>query len=152
MNPTIAKRPKGFVIECIVAECMSRTESNYALLFKGLLESIVQRYRLSVDLGIVPQIPDPAVAGNYVTSNVTAEAFSGFYGKAKEHLAIIERAFEIGVSDPGKELESWHKVFGGRFPAAASQKSTELLSQAVAPTNLSFPNHPIQPQKPGGFA
>lgn len=152
VNPTISKRPKGFVIECIVAECMSQTETNYSLLFKGLLESVIDRYQWSISAGIVPFISDPAVPGNSVTSSTTFDAFSGFYNKAKAHLEIIKRALDLGDSDPEEELRLWRQVFGDRFPASKAHKTAELLSPAASSGTLSFPDHPIQPRKPGGFA
>ena len=33
VNPTIAKKPKGIVIECIVAGCMDKSETQYGELF-----------------------------------------------------------------------------------------------------------------------
>lgn len=151
-HPTVSKRPKGFVIECIVAECMSRNETNYAILFTGLLESIVKRYQWSVEAGTVPWISDPGVPANSVTSSMTADAFSGFYNKVKAHLSIAQRALQLSDSDPEKELELWREIFGIRFPASAAQKAAELLAPAVQPGAISFPDRPVQPRKPGGFA
>ncbi|HMN13616.1 MAG TPA: hypothetical protein PKD55_14960 [Bellilinea sp.] len=152
VNPTISKRPKGFVIECIVAECMSQTEANYPLLFKGLFEAIVDRYQRAVSGGTVPFIADPAVSGNSVTSSTTFDAFSGFYNKVKTHLEIIERALSIGDHNPEEELRLWRQIFSDRFPASETHKATDLLSPAASTGTLSFPNRPIQPRKPGGFA
>ncbi len=151
-NPTVSKRPKGFVIECIVAECISRSETNYAKLFIGLLENIVSRYSYAAASNTIPWITDPGVPTNSVTSGMTAEAFAGFYNKAKAHLAIAQEALQLSDSNPKKELELWREIFGQRFPASVSQKSSELLSAAVQPNALTFPDHPVQPRKPGGFA
>jgi len=131
---------------------MARNETNYVRLFTSLLENIVERYQWSVDAGVVPWISDPGVPANSVTSNITVDAFSGFYNKVKAHLSIVEEALQISDSDPEKELELWRKIFGIRFPASAAQKSTELLSAAVQPGTISFPGRPVQPRKPGGFA
>lgn len=152
INPTVSKRPKGFVIECIVAECMFQTEMNYPLLFKGLFETIVGRYQWSVSAGTVPFIADPAISRNSVTSSTTFDAFSGFYNKVKTHLEVIDRALSIGDHDPEEELRLWQQIFGNRFPASETHKATDLLSPAASTGTLSFPNHPIQPRKPGGFA
>lgn len=152
INPTISKRLKGFVVECIVAECMSRTEANYPLLFKGLFETIVDRYQWSISAGEVPSIADPAVSGNSVTNGTTFDAFSGFYNKVQTHLEIMERALDISDRDPEKELGLWRQIFGPRFPASEARKTAELLSQAASTGSLSFPDRPIQPRKPGGFA
>lgn len=49
--------------------------------------------------------------------------------------------------------EKWQKQFGARFSCnLAENKSDSLLSAAYKPANLTFPNRPISPRKPGGFA
>ena len=62
-NPTIAKKPKGFVIECITAECMNYSETYYGELFVQTLENIVNKYAVNVLLNTVPNISDPAGTG-----------------------------------------------------------------------------------------
>ena len=149
-NPTVSKRPKGFVIECIVAECMDPEETQYADLFIGTLERIVNQYALNIAIGSLPHIDDPGVPGNSVTDGTTFAAFEGFYNKAKAHAKLGRRAQK--EQDPDKALAMWRKIFGPRFPASSGSKSNSLLSDAVVPTGLTFPDRPITPRKPGGFA
>jgi hypothetical protein len=149
-NPTVSKRPKGFVIECIVAECMDFEETQYADLFLGTLEGIVERYAWYIDHGLVPSIDDPGVPGNSVTDGLTFAAFEGFYNKAKAHAELGRRAQK--EPDPDKSLALWREIFGPRFPASSQGRSKSLLSEAVAPTGLAFPDRPVTPRKPGGFA
>ena len=148
-NPTIAKKPKGFVIECIVAECMDRNETKYGELFVGTLESIVNRYASYINLGLVPHIDDPGVPGNSVTSGITFAAFEGFYNKVKAHAEIGRKA--LNETDEEKSLKLWRDIFGARFPASGTKKSESLLKSAIVPS-LTFPNRAIEPKKPGGFA
>lgn len=151
LNPTISKRPKGFVIECIVAECMDYQENQYADLFLGTLETIVSRYAVDVAYGRVPLIPDPAVPGNYVTTGMTFDAFEGFYNKAKAH-AELGRCAQA-ETDPVKSLTMWREIFGVRFPATEAANFNELLDAAARPQGITFPNRPIFPNnKPRGFA
>lgn len=150
-NQTVSRRPKGFVIECITAECMDYAETQYADLFLGTLEGIVERYALDILLKRVPHIDDPGVPGNSVTSGMTFAAFEGFYNKAKAHAELGRRAQE--EQGPDKELALWRQIFGSRFPAANGSKSQSLLSAAVTPNDLTFPDRPITPgNKPRGFA
>lgn len=149
-NPTISKRPKGFVIECIVAECMDYDESQYEDLFLGTLETIVKRYESNISFEIVPCIADPGVPDNSVTKGMTFAAFEGFYNKVKEHATLGRLAQQ--EKDEDKALEKWRKIFGYRFPSAATKKSESLLRAAVIPESLTFPNQAIMPKKPGGFA
>lgn len=153
-NRTSSKKPKGFVVECIVAECMDRSESNYAELFVGTMEEIVRRYDWDVFMERVPEIRDPAVPGNIVTRGMTFASFKSFYEKAQRHAELGRQAIE--EEDPDKELKLWRRIFGERFPSAksAATKSADLLSDAAVPgaSGLSFPDRPAGPRKPGGFA
>jgi len=150
-NPTVSKRPKGFVIECIAAKCMSYSEKNYPELFVGTLEGIVSRYALYTSLGLVPPIADPSVPGNSVTGRLSFDAFEGFYNKAKAHAELARRA--LLEDDENKALYLWRQIFGTCFPAGGQRAVAEsLLSTAAVPSPFTFPQHPIVPKKPGGFA
>lgn len=148
-NPTINKKPKGFVIECIVAACMDRNETQYGELFVGTLEAIVHKYAWHIGLKIVPHIDDPGVPGNSVTSGMTFAAFEGFYNKVKAHAELGRKA--ISETDEDEALKSWRQIFGSRFPASGTKKSESLLKNAFEPS-LTFPNRAVEPKKPGGFA
>jgi len=150
-NPTISKRPKGFVIECIVAECFDAEESDYERLFLGTLDTVIARYEPHIIAKTVPQIADPSVPGNHVTSGLTFDAFEGFYDKVKAHAEIGEMI--QAESDPEEELKHWRKIFGDRFPAAGgSAKADGLLEEAASVSPFSFPDRPVTPKKPAGFA
>ena len=145
------RRPKGFILECLVAQHMSLTETSYEALFVGLLEAIRDNYGYYVSMGTVPWLEDPGVPGNNVFSNVTADEFKQFYDKVKEQAAAARKA--KNETDDDKALELWRSVLGKLFPAAASQKS--LASSLVRPAvgaGLTFPAMPVLPNKPGGFA
>lgn len=147
------KKPKGFMLECITAECMDYEETQYADLFLGTLEEIVSRYAIYVQFGIVPTIADPGVPNNSVTSSLEFEAFEAFYNKAKAHAELGRRAQQLQESDPEKALQLWRKIFGERFPAPKStQKSGSLLGEALVPTGLHFPDRPITDKQNRGFA
>jgi len=150
-NYTISKRPKGFVIECLVAECFDSTESNYEKLFLGTLNTIVAKYEPYIADKIVPLIPDPSVLGNSVMTGLTFDAFEGFYNKVKAHSEIGKKL--SFVTDMEEELLLWRKIFGVRFPPASrTQQSKGLLQNAVSVSPFTFPDRPVSPKKPGGFA
>lgn len=149
-NRTISKRPKGFVIECMVAENMKYGEDSYENLFLDTLENIVNKYAINIILGTVPHISDPGVPGNSVTNGMTFDAFKGFYNKAKDHLEIGRGAQQ--EENPEEELKLWRKIFGERFPAAQNNTANSLLSSALTPGTIEFPNKPVKPNKPSGFA
>ena len=151
-NPTVGRKPKGFVMECIVAENMDYNQTNHAELFVSTMEAIVRKYDFDVFMGRVPFIADPGVPDNSVTYGMTFAAFQGFYNKAKKHAELGRHAIE--EEDPEKELKMWREIFGDRFLAhAAAKKAAGLLSNPLSPSGgLAFPDRPVTPREPGGFA
>ncbi len=149
-NPTVSKRPKGFVMECITAECMDVDKTHYGELFAKALDGVVSRYRMSVLLEQVPRIDDPGVPGNSVTDGMTFAAFEGFYRKAEAHAEKAREA--LSEQDLDKATTLWREIFGDRFPKVKSTKSAALLATAAAPRTALFPDRPVRPNKPSGFA
>lgn len=145
------KRPKGFILETMVAQLMDYRENSYEDLFRKLLESIAREYQWLTTMGQVPYLEDPSVLGNNVFSRVTPEEFKRFYDLAVEHAELSLRAQK--EQDPDKALVLWQRIFGDCFRKSAS-KSGNLLQTAVASTaGLTFPAHAVRPpNKPSGFA
>ena len=148
-RPTSSKKPKGFVVECIVAENMDRNEKHYGELFVGTLESIVSKYSTCVSLGVVPHIDDPGVPGNSVTAGMTAATFKSFYERAEAHAKIGREALE--EEDDEKATKLWRKIFGERFPKIENM-SKGLTAATSSVGAASFPDRPVRPNRPGGFA
>lgn len=146
------RHPKGFVLECIIAECMDNNETHFGELFAKTFDQIAFKYAGYITLGTVPMIGDPGVPGNSVTSNVTFEEFKSFYDLAKAHAAKANDSLKS--SDEPK----WREIFGSRFPTSGETKAASqgLLKTAVVPSVavplLEFPDRPVQPVKPAGFA
>ncbi|MBK6939276.1 MAG: nucleotidyltransferase [Planctomycetes bacterium] len=150
-NPTVSKKPKGFVLECFTAKSMSFTEKHYGELFVGMFESFVSTYAWHVSQGQVPFIADPGVPGNSVTGGLSFDAFEGFYNKAKAHAETGRKALD--EDDGDKALALWRQIFGDRFPKFGdAKKAVGLLTGATATESLTFPDRPIRPNKPDGFA
>ena len=144
------KRPKGFILETMVAKHMSSTEESYGTLFVEFLEAVRDNYGLHVLLGQVPFIEDPAVPGNNVFSNVTSSEFKTFYDKASKHAALAREA--MNEKDADTALEKWREVFGPCFPTANGSAKAGLVLPAIAGAGLSFPPTPVRPNTPSGFA
>ncbi len=150
-NPTIAKRPKGFMLEVLAAENMNRRETHYGELFVQLLEALVKRYEYEVSLGIVPSVADPSLPENNIMGGIGFTAFEGLYNKIKLHAAIGRRA--LSIEDQDKATAKWRQLFGDRFPKPPLRKSAGLMTPAPASAGLVFPDHPVRPpNKPAGFA
>jgi len=150
-NSTVSKRPKGFVLECFTADSMSFTEKHYGELFVGMLEAFVSTYAWHISQRFVPDIDDPGVPGNSVTKGLTFAAFEGFYNKAKAHAETGRKALD--EDDAEKAVALWRQIFGDRFPKFGdAKKAAGLLTGATATESLTFPDRPVRPNKPDGFA
>ncbi len=147
------KRPKGFIIEAMVAELMDYRENSYEELFAKLLEHIATEYQWLSASGQVPQLEDPSVEGNNVFSRVKPEEFKRFYDSAAEHAKLVRRAQR--EPDPDKALALWQRVFGDRFRRSAPKNGGLLRAVAASGggLGLGFPAKAVvPPNKPPGFA
>jgi hypothetical protein len=152
--PADLKRPKGFILECLVAQHMSCGEANFETLFVTLLETIRDAYAWTILLGQVPSLADPGVPGNNVFSAVKVDEFKTFYDKLSEHAMLARKA--RNEADDEEALKLWRQVLGPCFPTSASQRSVSavavsLLRPALG-VGLTFPATAAYPNKPGGFA
>ena len=133
------KYPKGYILERIVAENIDSTCDSYALHVFVLFNNIVNNYREIVRQGRIPFLPDPGNPKHNVAGRVEPEHFKVFYEKVSTALPAIRAAYE--EQDIVKSANLWRKIFGEAFPKPPSQV-----------TNASFPNRPVVPNKPAGFA
>ncbi len=147
-NPTISKDPKGFVLECLAADGMSTTEKHYGELFVGTLETVAEKYRSQAALELVPSVPDPSVAGQSVMSGVSGPAFKAFINKMADHAEKGRSA--LAETDGATATSAWRDIFGPRFPDLAGGQKSSLGPTPVPP--VTFPDRPVKPNRPGGFA
>lgn len=145
------RRPKGFILECLVSQHMSYSEQNYETLFVEALEAIRDSYGWYVDNDKVPYLEDPGVPGNNVFSSVTAAEFKTFYTAVSKYAALARQAKD--EDDQDKALKLWRDIMGPRFPEAGARKSEAAsLIRAAVGVGLTFPSAPVMPNKPAGFA
>lgn len=146
------RRPKGFILETLVAKHMDYKETSYEELFAKFLEAVRDEYMWTVQSGQVPHLEDPSVSGNNVFSRVKPEEFKRFYDMAEAHVTLVRRAQR--ETDVNKALTLWQQVFGDRFCKPA-QKASMLRPAVAASTGigLAFPAiAAVPPNKPAGFA
>lgn len=146
------RRPKGFILETLVAKHMDYKETSYEELFAKLLEKVCDEYEWMVQVGQVPYLEDPSVSGNNVFSRVKPEEFKRFYDMVNVHAKLVRRA--QSEADADRALTLWQKVFGDCFRKSA-QKASMLRTAAVASSGmgLTFPSIAVvPPNKPQGFA
>lgn len=145
------RRPKGFILETLVAELMDSKERSYEELVCKLLERVTQEYQVHATIGQVPYLRDPSVDGNDVFSRVKPEEFKRFYDVAAAHAVLARRAQR--ETDEDKALALWQRIFSDRFRKSAAKSSSLLRPAAVNVAPLVFPSQAIvPPNKPAGFA
>lgn len=146
------RRPKGFILETLVAKHMDYKETSYEELFARFLEAVRDEYKWIATSGQVPYLEDPSVPGNNVFSRVKPEEFERFYNMVDDHATRVRRAQR--EVDADKALMLWQKVFGDRFRKPVQK--TSMLRPVVAASagaGLTFPSVAVvPPNKPAGFA
>jgi SMODS domain-containing protein len=150
LHSTTGKHPKGFVLECIAAECMDFQETHYGLLFVKTLEGIISKYQPWMTLNQVPVVFDPGVPGSSLTRDISYQDFRSFYDLVQKHAEIARRALYEENTDEMTRL--WRVVLGPRFPATKDATTEGLLAAPVSAPSLIFPDHAVKPNKPAGFA
>ncbi len=149
------KRPKGFILEVLVSKHAPSDESHYGEAFTQMLESIYSSYSTLAEIGIKPAIDDPSLPGNDILSKVSITDWKNFIERVRVHASYARRAQDEDDMEEATRL--WRKLFGDRFKATANTaKAESLASYATAPivatTGYTFPNSPVTPTKPRGFA
>lgn len=152
-NPTIYKRPKGYILECLAGMRFDATARSHARGFVSLLRSVENWYNAYHLLAIVsrseepPFIPDPGLPGNNVARRLTSDELEAFMKKVTDSRSTAEQALE--EADIEKSAALWRKVFGNEFPEAKSKSEATFEMAAAAITGASFPNKPIRPKQEG---
>jgi hypothetical protein len=149
------KRPKGFVLEVLVALHAPSSETHYGEAFAQMLENIYAAYGSLADLGLKPTIADPGLNNTGdILSKVSKTDWLAFIERVRVHAGYARDAQDTDDMDEATRL--WRKLFGGRFKATANPpKSVDMSSRAAAPAaaaGYSFPNANATPTKPRGFA
>ena len=151
-NPS-GKRPKGFVLEVLVALHAPRDEAHFGEAFARLLENIHGTYASQASMGFKPFIADPAVPGNDILGKVTVAQWKDFIEKVRVYADYARRA--QAETDMEEATRLWRRIFGDRFKTTASPAKVANYSgyaAAVAPAGYTFPDAMAAPTKPRGFA
>lgn len=149
------KRPKGFVLEVLVATHAPRDETHYGECFAQMLENIALQYGSMADDDQKPWIDDPGMPGSNILSKVSITSWKSFISRVRTHATAARRAQTEENVDEATKL--WRKLFGDRFKSTVSKAATAttMSTFAVAPNAAeayTFPNEPAAPTSPRGFA
>lgn len=153
INPS-GRRPKGFVLEVLVAIHAPFGETHYGEAFAQLLSNIYNAYAGLAAIDQKPFIPDPALPSNDILAKVTVAQWKDFVEKVRVYADIARRAQDS--EDMDEATRQWRRVFGDRFKATANVAKAASyggFASAAAPAGgYTFPNAMAAPNKPRGFA
>jgi len=151
------RKPKGFWIEVMVGEYADLTKESYPELIVALLENSLDAFESFRTTGIVPCLPDPGLR-NYadpeyqtVKTSMDDDEFGFFLDVLEESLGWAREA--LNATSEYEASKAWQEFFGTAFPQAQDDRvTTNLLTPAAVPSVATFPDRPVVPRKPGGFA
>lgn len=155
INPS-GRRPKGFILEMLVARHAPTTEAHYGEAFAQLLRNIYNAYAYDALIDQKPFLADPADSTNDILSKVTVAQWKDFIEKVRVYADIARRAQD--AEDMGEATRQWRRVFGERFKtteslARATNYGTYAAATPIAAAGYSFPDAMAAPtKKPRGFA
>jgi hypothetical protein len=145
------RKPKGFWIEVMTDQYTDLSKQSYPELVSSLLENAFSKLKKFRTDGKIPELDDPGLKHQTIKTSITGEEFRLFLRTMEESLDWAKKA--LHATDERRASEYWRKVFGLDFPLVDDTgKGMSLLSPAVKPSGLRFPDRPVFPQKPQGFA
>jgi len=148
------RRPKGFVLEVLVARHAPTGESHYGEAFAQMLENIYAAHGPFAEAGLKPTLEDPALPGNNIISKVSITDWKNFIERVRVHAVYARRA--QNEEDMEEATRLWRNLFGDRFKNTANAPKAASLAAHVTAATLGggyrFPDAPAAPSRPRGFA
>ena len=154
-RPTSSRKPKGFVLEMLLAMHGPTRETHFGEAFTKTLENIREAYGTHGSNAVKPFIPDPAVPSSDILAKVSPTQWTDFVEKVRAYAGIARKAQDTDDMEEATQL--WRQAFGNRFKATANPAKAAAyggLAAATAPgAGYTFPRVPATlPNKPRGFA
>ena len=134
-NPTSSRKPKGFVLEMLLAMHGPTDETHFGEAFTKTLENIHSAYGLEASMGLKTIIRDPAVTSNDILEKVTVAQWKEFIEKVRVYAGIARKAQD--TDDMEEATRQWRRVFGDRFKSTANPAKAAAyggFAATVAPT------------------
>lgn len=145
------RKPKGFWIETMTGQYADLSKQSYPELITSLLANAFGAFKVFRTSGRIPDLKDPGLDGGTIKTSITADEFAFFLNTLEESLHLAQEA--LGASSENRAQELWQKLFGTKTEIMAGLKGGgSLLKPAAAPSGLRFPDRPLAPRDPGGFA
>lgn len=149
------RKPKGFWVETMTGQFVDLSKDSYPELIVSVFENTFGSFRKFRNDYRIPNLEDPGLAGKYIKTSITEDEFAFFLDTLEESLSIAREA--ANAISESRAAELWQTIFGDTTEISKSLKRTtsgSLLKPAVVAgdSTLRFPNKPVEPKKPGGFA
>lgn len=107
-------KPKGFWLECLVAETFDNSKQTYAEHILAVFQNISNKFLGFENFQTVPLLSDPGISGETLKTSMTLEEFKSFMeciNKSKE------KASSALASDNEQDASSyWNEILGDEFP------------------------------------
>lgn len=129
-KPTPSRKPKGFVLEMLVAMHGPAGETHYGEAFARTLENIYAAYSPLVSMDYKPFIADPAISTSDILAKVTVPQWKDFVEKVRVHAEIARKAQD--AEDMTEATRQWRRIFGLRFKSTATAAKAVTVSAAAA--------------------
>ena len=117
-TPNMPRRPRGYPLERIVAECCPDGITSIAEGFTRTLEGIALKY----SNGQKPQLHGPGMPASNVLANISSANFSAFV-RASEEAAFAAR-HALNCDDAEESARAWSSLLGKSFPKSTASIST----------------------------
>lgn len=143
-KPNIAA---GFTITKLVTECFMGNAGREDDALRSTMRAIYNRLVLNL------QVAHPVTPGAWLTKGADDPKTKYLREKLKEALDDLDVLDKVFCTRE-MALAAWDKVFNTKFFSGRLEKEAggRLLKTATASAALEFPDRPVQPNQPAGFA
>ena len=114
--PEEIKYPKGLALEKIIADHLPDSNLNTEEHLIKTMQTIVDTYKIHLDVGVKPSTLDPCISENDLLANYKYTDIEAFTLKLSEHLELINK--------DGTSNDSWRIIFGNEFPKDDTESAT----------------------------
>ena len=125
-------KPKGFWLECLVAESFDLTKGSYAEHILSVLQNISDKFSDYKAYQTVPSLNDPGIVGETLKTSMTIHEFKFFMECVNKSL---EKAISASESDNEQDASLlWNEILGDEFPIIedAEQAAKAFSNYAVS--------------------
>lgn len=147
------RKPKGFWVETMTGQFVDLSKESYPELIVSVFENAFSQFKNFRADNRIPDLEDPGLTGKYIKTSITEDEFAFFLNTLEESLTVAQDA--ANATSESRAAELWNMIFGSTAEMSKSLRGTSsLLKPAAVATGgaLRFPDKPVEPKKPGGFA